>query len=36
MAIDFTMNIPQSDIIPQERIPQRKLYTGAMMPAVGL
>lgn len=36
MAIDFTMNIPEADIIPQERIPQRKLYTGAMMPAVGL
>ena len=34
MVIDFAMHIPERDIIPQERIPQRKLYTGAMMPAV--
>ena len=36
MAIDFTMHIPQTDVIAQERIPQRKLYTGALMPAMGL
>ena len=36
MAIDFTMDIPAADVIPQERIPQRTLNTGAKMPAMGL
>ena len=36
MAIDFTMNIPETDVIAQESIPYRKLYTGAQMPAIGL
>lgn len=36
MAIDFTMDIPAADVIPQERIPQRTLNTGAKMPAIGL
>ena len=36
MAIDFSMNIPQADVIAQEHIPQRELYTGAKMPAMGL
>ena len=36
MVIDFTMELPLADVIPQERIPQRVLYTGAKMPAMGL
>ena len=36
MAIDFSMDIPAADVIPQERIPQRTLNTGAKMPAMGL
>lgn len=36
MAMNFVMEIPQGDVIAQDRIPQRTLYTGAKMPAVGL
>ena len=36
MPIDFTMNIPENDVIPQQAIPQRTLYTGVKMPAIGL
>ena len=36
MSIDFTMHIPETDVIPQKCIPQRILYTGAKMPAMGL
>ena len=36
MSIDFTMNIPKTDVIAQESIPYRRLYTGAQMPAIGL